>query len=77
MRKLLRLLAAGLLLTLALSTPSWAADAQGDWLGSLAVSPALNLRIAVHIRKSRKAPIPPPGTASIRACSTRRSPTWP
>jgi CubicO group peptidase (beta-lactamase class C family) len=50
--RLLRLLAAGLLLALALSTPTWAAEAQGDWLGTLTVSPALNLRIAVHIRKS-------------------------
>jgi len=45
--KPLRLLAAGLLLTLALSAPTWAADAKGDWLGSLTVRPGLDLRIAV------------------------------
>ncbi|HEY5008111.1 MAG TPA: hypothetical protein VII42_08910, partial [Caulobacteraceae bacterium] len=49
---LLRLVAAGLLLALALSSPSWATEPAGDWLGTLAVTPALSLRIAVHIRKS-------------------------
>jgi CubicO group peptidase (beta-lactamase class C family) len=50
--RLLRIIVAGLLLALALSAPALAADVQGDWLGTLAVTPALNLRIAVHIRKS-------------------------
>ncbi len=50
--RLLRAVVAGLLLALALAPPCWAAEPAGDWLGTLAVTPALNLRIAVHIRSS-------------------------
>jgi hypothetical protein len=52
MKRIIRALAGGLGLALALAGASLAADASGDWLGTIAVGPGRTFHEAVHIEKT-------------------------
>ncbi len=52
MSRLVRALLASLFLAVVFCGPARAADAVGDWLGTLTVQPGLDLRIAIHVSRS-------------------------
>ena len=51
MMRALHSIALGCFLLLAVCASAQAADPVGDWIGTVAVTPAATNRVAVHIRK--------------------------